>query len=181
MTPANPRLAPNIVLRNRLGERSSAALLKVVEQFHVETSERYRIRDTSGDGVPDTFCNIFASDVMGALDVALPHEIDGFGDPAAPLKGHELSANATVAWLRMHGPRFGWRAATELVAREAALAGRPAVVTYDPGPGRIGHIAVLVPGPITTIAQAGRQNFSYGPLIKGFGSLIPKCEFWIND
>lgn len=182
MTPTNVRLPPDITVYSAPGYRSPYALTRVLEQFNVGTSRRYAIRDTSGDGRPDSFCNIFASDVAHAMGVVLPHEVNEHGDPTEPLRGKELSANATARWLRQHGPRFGWKPATETQAREAANAGHFAVATWLHVAGT-GHIAVLRPSDSdrTLIAQAGRHNFEKGTLAQGFGSHALECEFWIND
>ena len=53
--------------------RSQDRYLAVVRQFDVDTAERYRVRDTTGDGLADTFCNVFATDVAQAMGVLLPH------------------------------------------------------------------------------------------------------------
>lgn len=182
MTPTNVRLRPDITVVSAPGHRSPFELIRVLEQFHVGTSRRYAVRDSSGDGKLNTFCNCFASDVALAMSVTLPHEVDEQGDPAEPLRGKELTANATVRWLRQHGPRFGWRQVSEAEAREAANKGHFAVATWLNVAGT-GHIAVLRPGPgdRTMIAQAGAHNFESGRLEQGFGHHALECEFWLND
>jgi len=182
MTPTNVRKPPDLTSYSAPQHRSAYNLVRVIEQFHVGTSERYRVRDTSGDGKPDTFCNIFASDVALGMGVVLPHDVLDSGDPAEPMHGKELSANATVRWLRQHGPRYGWQQVTEGEARAAADEGRFAVVTWLNVAGS-GHIAVLRPSEAghTMIAQAGRSCFEKGTLAQGFGGHSLECEFWANE
>lgn len=182
MTPTNVRKPADITIFSAPGYRSRFDLIRVIEQFDVSTSGRYKVRDTSGDGKPDTFCNIFASDVARAMGVVLPHEVLDSGDPAEPLHGRELSANATIRWLRQHGPRFSWRQCTEAEARAAADLGRFVVATWLNVAGS-GHIAVLRPveSGRTMIAQAGRTCFAKGTLAQGFGGHSFECEFWANE
>lgn len=182
MTPTNVRLPPNITVYSAPGYRSPYSLMRVLEQFNVATSRRYAVRDTNGDGKPDTHCDAFACDVSLAMGIVLPSEVKPDGDPAEALHGRELNANDTIRWLRQHGPRFGWQHVNETEARTAANAGHMVLATWLNVGGR-GHLAVLRPSDSdrTMIAQAGAHNFEKGTLAQGFGSHALECEFWANE
>ena len=75
-----PALCP---LTGTPGNRSGEALTALVALFHVDTAERYRRRDVTGDDKAETFCNVFVSDVTRALGCPVPH----------------LLANQQLAWL----------------------------------------------------------------------------------
>ena len=172
-------------LTSKPGNRSAQSLVAVIDQFDVEHCPRYTVRDTTGDGKLDTFCNVFAWDVSRALGAELPHWVDDHGKPAlarAP-GARELSANALVGWLHSHGAAYGWTLVPEATARIYALSGHPAFVTWKNPRGGSGHIAVVKPGPTMgepQIAQAGANNFTAGTLSRGFGSASP-LEWWIHD
>jgi hypothetical protein len=102
--------------------RSPGHLLRVVEQFDVAKSPRYRPTGKS------TFCNVFVTDVTTALGAGIPHW----------WMTKEMTANQMVDWLKIQGLEHGWKLAEEHEARAAAAAGRPAVATYrslGTGPG----------------------------------------------
>lgn len=152
--------------------RSAAELERVIGLAEVSTSERYRVRDVTGDGRAETFCNIFVSDVTRWLSAEIPHKLDG--------EWQDVRANA--AWLRAGGG--GWRSCEPLEAQVRANAGFPAVVVWDPKERARGHIAVVVPQRThetsLQIAQAGKSNFPHGPLVRGFGVVWP-LEFFTHD
>jgi hypothetical protein len=140
--------------------RSPSRYLEVVKQFDVENNPRYKVRDTSGDGKPDTFCNIFLWDVTRAMGCEIEHWWDG----------KELSANGVADWLVKEGSRYGWQDVGLLGAADQAARGRPTIAVWK-NPGGTGHVAVVVPtgnGQLQ-IAQAGRLNFFDKPLRSGFG------------
>lgn len=153
--PWRPVRAP---LCNAPGERSPEALRAVVAQFQVERAPRYASRG----GL--TYCNIFAWDVSTALHAEIPHWLDN--------PRRELTANLTLGWLEAAPD---WHEVTEDVARANADRGAPSVAIWRNPTGRSGHIAILVPSVFgsTMIAQAGRSNFSAGPLRSGFGNVAP--------
>lgn len=144
--------------------RSAELLNHIVDQFEVETHQRYTPRGGT------TFCNVFVNDVTRALAC----EVAQMEHRAASIV--ELDANAQIDWLA--GPRGianGWTECTQRHAREAADNGLPVVVTWK-NPGGIGHVAVGVPAPEDAlpdgylwIAQAGARNFRCGPVAAGFG------------
>ena len=141
--------------------RSALLLEQIVIQHQVETAPRYQRRDVTGDGVPETFCNVYARDVCRALGVPLPEN---------------MRANDLVAWLSgsvVCGT--GWEPATAHVAQAMANEGMPALAGWFNRNGGSGHIAVVLPSssPTLEIAQAGRTNFARGALARGFGDLSP--------
>lgn len=155
--------------------RTPELLEQVVAQFQLETAKRYRVRDVSGDGSPETFCNVFVSDCTAALGCGIPHVVLAGG------KWAEITANETMLWLYIHGPTHGWEALpTAHVAQAMADTGQVVVAVWQ-APAGPGHIALVVPSqgePLPTdavwIAQAGRSNFSRGPLASGFGTRTPR-------
>lgn len=151
--------------------RSAMRLVEILAQFDVTKHPRYQRRDVSGDSVPETFCNIFVTDATVALQAPIPHYVDGL----------ELSANRVYDWLSLHGPANGWHEVTELEAREAAKAGKPAVVAWK-NPKGSGHIAILTPSFAneTRIAQAGKVCYFDVPLTRGFGSATP-LRYWAHE
>lgn len=168
---------------NAPGQRSRSAYDQVIDQFAVHVNARYAIRDTSGDGVDDTFCNIFAWDVMSAMGVQLPHWTYRDGAPAPPGYGNggfELDANSVNSWLNNHGAGHGWKKVSADEAQALANQGMP-VVASQKNPGGIGHIGVVRPGEATNgpaLAQAGAQNFNKGHV---YDTFTPgRVEFWVN-
>lgn len=166
--PSRPLNAP---LTNTPDKRSPMALKEVVAQFDVESAPRYRVRDITGDGKKETFCNIYVSDVTRALFAEIPHEWEG----------KYLNVRAMAAWLRKG--LGAWRREESWRAQFAADSGRPAVALYDPPPTVAhGHIAVLVPcdgDPGVWVSQAGARNYARCPLPVGFGT--DAVEFWVHQ
>lgn len=164
--------------------RSADNLTVMVALAEVETAERYRKRDLTGDDRPETFCNIFVSDVTRWIGAEIPHDlpetrVTEHGDRITIHRWQDVRANAE--WLR--AGNGGWRACSAAEASEAAEHGRPAVVLWDPPARAHGHIALLVPsrgeGGVW-IAQAGATNFSRGRLVRGFGNAAP-LEWFCHD
>lgn len=150
--------APNACL-----PRSPAALKLVLESFHVETAEKYRKRDVTGDGLAETWCNRFLSDVTDALSCPVPF----------------LLANAQVAWLREIGPVKGWKMVDAHQAEILVNEGYPLVAGWS-NPRGHGHVGVGSPTPSGVsglhLAQAGSTNFTCRPVSRGFG-LTPYLLF----
>lgn len=151
----------------------------------VKNNPRYAPRDLTGDNKPETFCNIYASDVMRSAGIPLPHVIDRSGNPVpfGTRGSKELLANDTAVWLASHGSRFGWERSTESGAQEAANSGHAAIAIIPGGK----HIAVVSPGEITekgaTISQAGKALLENAHVADGFGMnlfLSGRIEYWIN-
>lgn len=159
--------SPGQRLRSTPQDRSPERLMAIIAEHHHRGVARYQSRDVTGDGVAETFCNLFAQDVAEAM--------------SAPLPRHML-ANATVAWLDAEAIRDAseWCAVDAHAAQMAANEGELALVGWV-NPGGPGHLAVVVPSlgdAGTWIAQAGRQNFTRAPLLSGFGTL--PVRFWIH-
>lgn len=150
----------------------------VINQFAVESNPRYT---QNQQGIGDTYCNIFASDVTRAMGAEIPHRVDANNDPVTT-GGTELDANMTNDWLNTDGARHGWREVSAEEAQALANEGHPAVASWN-NPGSIGHIAVVRPGEITdagpSIAQAGSTNTNNAHVRDTFGD-VP-VQYFVND
>lgn len=164
--------AVNAPVTNLPGSRSPMALNEVLDQFAVETAERFRVRDYDGNGRKDTFCNIYVSDVTRALFAEIPHQWEG----------KWLNVRGMAEWIRRG---FGkWKRSDGWHAQFAADAGCPALVLYDPADVVHGHIAMLTPSEGehgVWISQAGRSNFRRAPLLAGFGRVVDHVEFYEHE
>lgn len=159
---ARPVLPP---LRSWPRTRSAEALIAVVGQFQVETAERYRLRDVTGDGKSESWCNVFAADVCDAMGAPIPNR---------------MLANQLCDWLGAnHAAESGWRPTDMRGAVAMVAAGCPVLACWRNVDGAPGHIAVGVPSADAGlhVAQAGRQNFSCRPVTAGFGHLPVKLFF----
>lgn len=167
--PGSSWLPSNPSLTNHVGERSARAYANVIDQFGVETNERYRVNK---NGTGDTYCNIFAWDVTRAMGAEIPHFINAAtGVPMASAGANvkELDANGVNDWLNSYGATYGWRKATPEEAQQYANAGMPAVTSWK-NPSGHGHLQVVRPSADGTydqtrgvaIAQAGRQLIRNG-------------------
>ena len=158
---------------NLEGDRDPARYRAVIDQFNVETASRYT---PFRDGY--TYCNIFMWDVTAAMGAEIPHYTDPeTGEPRyyPDIRGtRELGAIAIDAWLREHGPAYGWREVDAETAQFYANSGRPAVTTA----GEIGHVQVVCPSEDggydsvrgVTVAQAGSKVFNYTHITNIYGS-----------
>lgn len=147
-------------------------LRRVIDELDVENAPRYR-----ADALR-SWCNIFVTDVLTAMDLPPTHWVREDGSPSVQGKGQELNANRMAHWFAEHGPAFGWVNADRKTAVDAAARGHVVVVTYEnPDPRHSGHVAILLPE--GTIAQAGRHNFVGKTIREGFGNL--PVEFWIQS
>lgn len=147
-------------LKGHPNDRSAATLRAVVEQFEVDTCERYRKRDLDGKPGDETCCNYFVREVLAAL--------------GCPMQ--RLRANGIFDWmLKGHANATGWDQVPVWVARALANAGYPVVAAWE-NPLGPGHVAIVVPSrseldkDTTFVAQAGSANFAYGRLTEGFGN-----------
>ena len=165
-TPLNVNHPCEPLVRSCPGDRSESRYCTLVDAFDVAHADRYRVRDTSGDGKDDTFCNIFAADVCAAMGVVLPRIWFG------PLGWREVSANGLFDWLGEHGERYEWARVTAHQARAFASQGMPTLACWRNDAGS-GHIAVVLPSPSEgplRIAQAGARCFFDEPIAAGFGA-----------
>lgn len=184
--PRRPSLPVNDVRRwlpvdspvtNAVGERSVEAYTAVVRAFDVELNPRYAPKN----GV--TWCNVFATDVMRAMGVALPHWALPDDTPAEAQDqsrgARELTANDLYDWLMgPPGRRHGWVEVGPRQAQDAANEGKPTVAIWKAPPTQHGHIAVVVPGAWPTggpwCAQAGAKNFVRAEATRCFGARLPR-------
>ena len=123
----------------------------VVETLNVEDSGRYQ------PGGGNTYCNIYAYDVVTALGAYIPRvwwtpnaiaRIQA-GEQVAVEYGQtvtELNANALNTWMRTWGAEFGWsQAASMTAAQDAANSGKVAIIlAANANPRRSGHINVIL-------------------------------------
>jgi hypothetical protein len=181
------------------GQRSAARYADVIDQFDVNSAELAGRYKTGGSANEDTRCNIFAGDVMRAMDVPLPTKGNlgkGQGDPKStysdPMTAQAALLNdylnQRLRWVTSAvdpGRLSDWvevKATTQgeldrLVAH--VQGGKPALVSDS------GHIAVIRPeqSGVTnwqglTIAQAGLSNLLSGAL-KGHFSGTP--QFFVHE
>lgn len=172
-------------LRSTAATRSADLYTRVVQQFDVENNPRHLKQDGK------TYCNIFAADVMRAMNVQLPHWVDRSGVPTAynAPGSHELSANATSDWLNAHGAEYGWRRVSMSEATAHASEGRPALLIWkNPNSSRSGHVGVVIPSTDgqTHIAQAGGTNTNDRVIREGStfgtaGTVGEDVYFWVHD
>ena len=177
--PTVPAIAGNTSFRNPDLYRA------VINQFQVETTERYRpFRDGN------TYCNIYVWDVTRAMGAEIPLYTDP--ETGAPryypdIKGAKsMGAIAMDQWLSEHGSKYGWFEVGAEAAQKHANLGKPAVTTA----GSLGHVQIVCPSkdgeydPIrgVAIAQAGRIVTSYTHIsgIYGSNSLNSKVRYWIH-
>lgn len=168
-----PDISLSIVppLINTSSERSAEALATVIDQFEVETAQRYRVRDVTGDGKKETFCNVYTSDVTAALSAPISHFLGG--------KWQDVHDNAL--WLQ--DPENKWVRCFAEFAQRRANQGFPSVVVWSATEPGHGHIAVLRPsdaGSGIWISQAGARNYRRAPLAAGFGTRSP-LQFFTHD
>jgi hypothetical protein len=148
---------PKVTLTCR--PRSPEAVADAVALVDPERNPDLQRRDVTGDGVPETFCNIMIHDVTALLECPVPR----------------VRANDQLKWLR--AGNGGWEKVTPAEALNRATKGLPVVVGWFNPKGHPGHIALVRATPAGQhglwIAQAGRTNFSLGTLYEGFGSHAP--------
>lgn len=181
---------------SRAGERDTATLDAVLNQFKVETALRYHPL------LNRTFCNIFAWDATSAMNAEIPHWIDKRTqmpytyDPALTYNenarlANEVRVNTLYDWMQSHSSAIGYREVAEEEARRAANSGKPAVgIWKNPDPKRSGHIVVLRPfdpdkggDPNRTfIAQAGSNTHNYASIDKVFKSdKMKTVKFYVHE
>ncbi|MEH2053379.1 peptidoglycan-binding domain-containing protein [Nostoc sp.] len=137
--------------------RSAEQIRKVIDYFNVADNSNKRYARQPGE----TYCNIFARDVMLCLRAPLSHWVGT----------SEQGANEMHDWLSK--PANDWGKVTADEASQAASQGIPALVCWKNSSG-IGHIAVVRPEKgepnKPRIAQAGGKNFKNGLVTDGFGT-----------
>jgi len=173
-------------ITSSIENRSPELYRTVIEQFKVETAERYHpFRDGN------TYCNIFMWDVTRAMGAEIPHYTDpATGEPRyyPDVSGaNSMGAIATCEWLGKHGQAYGWRQVDAVTAQMHANQGKPAVTSA----GSLGHVQVICPSrdgsfdPIrgVTVAQAGRIVTSYTHIssIYSASALANNVKYWIHE
>jgi hypothetical protein len=178
--PSASWLASNPTITSQVGERSASAYRAVINQFNVESNERYRVNKLGQD---DTYCNIFAWDVSHAMGAEIPHYINAStGEPAQSGSANvqELDANSMNDWLNTYGKQYGWVQVSAQQAQTYANQGMPAVTSWK-NPNGHGHMQVVSPSTDGTynsargvaIAQAGEHlyNYNYSTAVYSANSL----------
>jgi hypothetical protein len=149
--------SPGKRLASTRENRSPERLLSIIAEHHFRGHTRYTPRDVTGDGIADTWCNLFAQDVCEAMSVMLPRH---------------MRANELAAWLTTKAHEFDWEGVTPHIAQRMADEGQLAVACWT-NPDGPGHIVVLVPSlgePGEWCAQAGGSRFTRGTIAQAFGS-----------
>ncbi len=158
---------------NLPANRSPSALVSVLRQFSVERHPRYQRNAAMGA----TYCNIFLADGAAALGLEGPtHWWWSWSPECGSWRRLELSALATIGWLRNVGRERGWSTCTAAQAREHSRAGRPTCVVWENLAHASSHVAWLLPSPAggpQLIAQSGAECLWAQPLARGFGSVSP--------
>lgn len=184
----------DIPITSSPANRSASAYAAVIDQFDVQGSHagRYRPSDES----KDTRCNIFAGDVMRAMNAPLPMKFEV--DPTNPTDRMTAGAKAINNWLNQG--HDGWRKIDMTSATDRAYlldhvrGGRPALAS-DPG-----HIALLRPEQTLSelndgnlgqlvIAQAGARNYNASTLAFNrttqsggwYSSKLSGVQFFVHD
>ena len=184
---SNPAKENSPHYENTSAGRSESAYNKVIDQFNVQSNKRYQ--PASGR----TYCNIFAWDVMSAMNVSLPHWIKNNEPATSTTSGaNELNANAVYNWLQEYGASYGWSKVDNAYdAQKRANDGYPTIAIWKNTSGASGHVAVVRPegngytytdtkGPV--IAQAGASNYNYCNVKTGFGAnKMSAILYWTHD
>lgn len=151
--------SPGHRLASTLKNRSPARLMAMVAEHLTRGHARYTPRDVTGDGIDETWCNLFAQDLAEAMGVELPRY---------------MRANQLVEWLSSVGAiSRGWEQVSEQAAQAMADQGQLAIAGWFNRNGGSGHLAVVVPSLgelMTFVGQVGATNFTRQPLSSGFGS-----------
>jgi len=139
-------------------DRSPERLMSILAEHQFRGFSRYRKRDVTGDGRPETFCNVHMADVAEAMGVLLPR----------------ARANEQILWLTTHGVTEGWEQVPEHAAQACADQGMLVVATWFSRNGGSGHIAPLEPSmgePGAWCSNVGAINFLRGTVGQAFGTL----------
>jgi len=177
--PASPAITSGI------DNRSPGLYRAVINQFNVETAERYRPGRNDS-----TYCNIFVWDVTRAMGAEIPHYTDpATGEPRyyPDTKGAKsMGAIATDEWLHKYGQDYGWRETDAETAQRRANEGKPAITSA----GSLGHLQIVCPSIDggydairgATVAQAGRIVTNYTNISSIYGTASQQnVKYWIHD
>lgn len=147
--------------------RSRGVILAAVSQVNPELNPELQRRDVTGDGIPETFCNVFIRLVLAILGLVIP----------------PLLANDLLKWFAGPGADEGWARCTKGEAALRAELGFPTVGVWRNPSGTHGHVVLVVPaigGTGIHTAQAGARNWSNAP-IEGAGLLADAYTFFTHD
>lgn len=143
--------------------RSADLADQILDQFPL-TAERYRARDVTGDGRPETFCNFFTRDYMRARGTHLPEG---------------MTANRIWGWL--HATQYDFIQVPTAADMNALLAaGRPGFA-IAPNPEGPGHMVPCRRGGFhdnVLCNHVGGHNVPRITISQAFGPLTAKVELW---
>ena len=138
-----------------------AGIMQAVLQVN-PLDPKYLKHDVTGDGKPETFCNIYLRALLAALGLDIP----------------AVLANELAVWFE--GPEArdrGWLECTLDFAKRAAGRGEIAVgALVEPGHG---HVLMLVDGD-GNATQAGGRNYVRAPLTVCFTPEQLKRVHWFH-
>lgn len=141
--------------------------------------DRFKSRDVTGDGAPETFCNYFVDHVA--------HEVGC--DDFRPVKGgYPMLANAMVMYMGANTDR--WQELDPDEAQVEANFGHLVIAGWNNDNGH-GHVNIIIPGALTwskqfgddvpNCANVGPSNFFGRPVSYGFGKdMKPRYWKWIK-
>jgi len=160
-----------------LGDHESQTYRTIIDHFNVVDPLNLRFQ-SSGD---TTYCNIFVWDVTRAMNVEIPRWIDGV----------KTWTNSIYDWLidPEQGQYLGWESVPAYAAQEVANEGYPSLAITEPRLGRLGHVAMVIPGEGEIIgstfypmcAQAGKTNFVGKTVYDSLSFRYRKVDYFINS
>lgn len=134
--------------------RTPQGLRDAVAMVDPEHNVSLQRRDVTGDGKPETFCNVAVRTLLALLEVSIP----------------PMLANDLARWFRTAD---GWTKLDKPADAQArAELGFPTVGIWTNSTGH-GHIVLVVPRPVESdrnqgrgvwTAQAGRENWNCAPI-----------------
>lgn len=147
--------------------RSRGVLLAAVDQIDPEHNPELLKHDVTGDGLAETFCNVFVRQLLLLLGLNIPVKL----------------ANDLFAWFA--GPEAaleGWRKVDHHEAAARAELGFPTIGVWRNTAGH-GHVVVVVPaigGTGMHSAQAGARNWNNAPIERA-GLLAVAYSFFTHE
>lgn len=148
--------------------RSRGFTLAAVDQVDPENNPELQKRDVTGDGIDETFCNVFVRLVLALFGLIIPAKL----------------CNDLVGWFAgPEGEAAGWVKCTREAAALRAELGYPTVGVWKNPSGKHGHIVLVVPaigGTGMHTAQAGAKNWSNAPIERA-GLLAAAYTFFTHE
>lgn len=153
--------------------RSADQTLALVQLIDPEHNVSLQPHDVTGDGKPETFCNVFVRTLFSLMEAEIP----------------PMLANQLYDWFRSdEGYQAGFRPISMSAAAPLAEAGLPVVGVWRNTAGH-GHVVAVVPArdengkPIPGAlhsAQAGASNWNNRPL--GRAGVRPEAySYYVHD